>query len=428
MRVRTFGLLAGLLPLFSACVSDSTAPQPEAAPAAAAAPAPAFRQVSSGHEHTCGVTTENGIYCWGWNLFGTLGIGTNTGPETCFVGDYSCSTRPVAVTGGLRFRQVSAGTFHTCAITTDDRLYCWGYNVDGQIGSGTNSGPELCGGASCSTVPMAVASGLRFLQVAAGDNHACAVSRDQRAYCWGQNGEGELGTGTNTGPETCRGPCSTRPVPVTGGLRFRQLAAGQYYTCGVTTDDRVYCWGSNRYGQLGDSTEAPRRLSPTPVSGTRRFRQVAAGIQHTCAVTTGSRAFCWGDGRFGQLGNGKAYLSFWPRRVAGDLSFDRVTVGRSHTCGETSTNRGYCWGMNDKGQLGVGDTGTESCRFGIPCGTRPVAVVGGLRFLQLSASGYHTCGKTATEVVYCWGWNGVGQLGDGTETNRPAPTRVAGPL
>jgi alpha-tubulin suppressor-like RCC1 family protein len=359
-----------------------------------------FGQVSAGGLHTCGVTSEAQAYCWGYNNYGQLGDGTTTGPELCLA--LGCSTRPVAVLGGLRFRQVSAGEDHTCGVTTDYRAYCWGLN-SGALGDGTML---------YRTKPVAVAGGLHFRQVSAAHSHTCGVTTDNRAYCWGYNGAGQLGNGMRSiDPQLT-------PVAVVGGLQFRQVSGGTQHTCGVTTDNRVFCWGQNSSGQIGDSTEVSLRLSPTRVAaGTRQWRQIDAGFSHTCAVTTTYRAFCWGNGREGQLGNGKSYLSFWPRAVAGGLSFERVTAGHRHTCGETTTNRAYCWGYNDSGQLGDGTTIQR---------LTPVAVVGALSFRQVSAGGYHSCGVTSGSLAWCWGVNRVGELGDGTTTSRSSPTRVAG--
>jgi Alpha-tubulin suppressor and related RCC1 domain-containing proteins len=255
-------------------------------------------------------------------------------------------------------------------VTTDSLAYCWGENGAGELGIGSRTGPERCdtedvgGGIACSTHPVAVAGGLRFLQVDVGSGHACGITTpDRRAYCWGLNGYGQLGDGTTT--------IRLTPVAVLGGLHFRQVSTAYWHTCGVTTDNQAYCWGYNASGQLGDSTEVAYRLRPTRVSGARQFSLVEAGVSHTCGVTTDSRAFCWGNGGWGQLGNGKTYLSFWPRLVAGGLSFRRLTAGLSHTCGETTGNRAYCWGRNDMGQLGDGTTTQR---------LKPVAVVGGVYF------------------------------------------------
>jgi alpha-tubulin suppressor-like RCC1 family protein len=383
------------------CREDTQSPTaPEATPALAisATQAPAFHQVSGGGVQTCGVTTDNLAYCWGYNGSGALGDGTTTDRLI-----------PVAVAGTLRFRQVDAGTFHTCAVTTDDRAYCWGSNRFGALGDGTTD---------TRLQPVAVVGGHQFRQVDAGQYHTCGRTTDNRVYCWGNSGSGQLGNGTNTGPETCDfNACSTRPVPVVGALAFRQISAGGNHTCGVTTEDRAYCWGDNAYGQIGDSSTAVRRLKPSPVAGARQFRQVDAGLYHSCAVNTGDRAFCWGNGRSGQIGDGKPYLRFWPRRVAGGLYFARVSTEGFHTCGETTQNRAYCWGDNAYGQLGDGTTTRR---------LTPVAVAGGLFFSQVSAGYGWTCGRTPATVAYCWGYNAEGELGDGTTTRRLRPVPVAG--
>jgi alpha-tubulin suppressor-like RCC1 family protein len=141
---------------------------------------------------------------------------------------------------------------------------------------------------------------------------------------------------------------------VAGTLAFRQVTTGFNHTCGVTTDNRVFCWGNNQVGQIGDSSTVFRRLKPSRVARARQFRQVDAGRHYNCAVTTNDRAFCWGEGSFGQIGNGKLGVYFWPRAVAGGLFFSRVSAGAFHTCGETTGNRAYCWGSGGHGELGDG--------------------------------------------------------------------------
>jgi alpha-tubulin suppressor-like RCC1 family protein len=389
-------LACPLLGVALACGDESTAPssvgdEPDLATSAAAALQ--FYQVSAGFTHTCGVTTDNRSYCWGSNGYGNLGDGTETN-----------RTRPAAVTGGLRFHQISTGQYSTCAVTTDYRAYCWGYNGYGQLGDGS--------AVVSRATPTPVAGGIKFAQVETGAYHACGVSYpEKKVYCWGSNSYGQLGDGTTSSRGT--------PVPLAGGLRFRQVSTGGTHACGVTTDNKAFCWGSNEYGQLGDRTEIPQRNSPALVADGHQFKQVDAGNLHTCAVTTDHRAFCWGNGRNGEIGNGKKYLSFWPRPVAGGLRFDRVTAGTFVSCGETTLNRVYCWGGNGGGALGDGTTTSR---------LTPVAVAGGLYFAQASNGSGHTCARTAQGKAYCWGFNGGGALGDGSYTNRLKPTAVAGPM
>ena len=149
----------------------------------------------------------------------------------------------------LALRQVSAGTGHTCGVTTDNRAYCWGGNGYGQLGIGSTL--DTSG-------PVAVARGLLFTQVSAASHHTCGVTTDSAIYCWGLSDNGQLGNGSLSR--------RVRPVLVKGGLRFTQVSTGAFHTCAVTTDDRAFCWGLNADGQIGDGTQNFRTL-PTPVSG-----------------------------------------------------------------------------------------------------------------------------------------------------------------
>ncbi len=391
-----------LLGLTLACREDAESPTtPDPSPAlATTAAALVFAQVSAGNAHTCGVTTDNRLYCWGSNLTGALGDGTTTRRLV-----------PVPIGGTLRFRQVGAGDRNTCAVTTDNRAYCWGDNGLGMVGDGTTT-PRLA--------PVPVTGGRLFRRVEVGVTHVCAITASgDRAFCWGDNRSGQLGIGNTTGPET--GGFSSKPVAVSGGLTFRHVANGRGHSCGVTTDNRVFCWGSSRYGALGDGTTAVTRVKPVRVADTRQYRQVDAGPEYTCAVTLGSRAFCWGQGLYGRLGNGQAPKNARsPTPVSGGLSFDRVSTGDLHACAETTGNRAYCWGNNSGGELGDGTTTTR---------LTPVAVVGGLFFIQLSAGGEHVCGRTSDGRAYCWGYNGTGALGNGaTDIYNPVPVPVAGPM
>jgi alpha-tubulin suppressor-like RCC1 family protein len=190
----------------------------------------------------------------------------------------------------------------------------------------------------------------------------------------------------------------------------------------VTTTDEAFCWGQNSVGELGiGGTSGSPVASPTRVAGAHRFRQIEAGAAYTCGVTTENRAFCWGNGREGQIGDGKTYLRFSPRAVAGGHAFERITTGEFHTCAETTGNRAYCWGLNRGNAAGAVGDGTTTQRL------TPVAVAGGLFFSQVSAGYTQTCGRTETGVAYCWGTNDGGQLGDGTTTTRLRPVRVISP-
>jgi alpha-tubulin suppressor-like RCC1 family protein len=298
-----------------------------------------------------------------------------------------------AVGAALTFRQVSGGADYTCGVTTDDLAYCWGINNLGQLGNGTLDNAAM---------PVAVSGGLHFRRVEAGGGHACGITTGDRAYCWGWNDLGQLGDGTRTD--------RSMPKEVAGGLRFRQVSAGQYHTCGVTTADRAYCWGYNKQGQVGDGSDVVRQKRPVRVGIDRRFRAVSAGALHSCGVTTGDRAFCWGDGKSGQLGNNGTGVRRTPAAVAVGLAFREVIAGETqrsggfYSCGVTTDDRAYCWGGNFDGQLGDGTTATR---------LKPAAVAGGVQFAQVRPGADHTCGVSTSKVAYCWGYNYYGALGDG---------------
>ncbi len=410
----TCTLLATLLTAaVSSCSEPTESPtaplaQPTSDPTASAALS--FVQVGSGSAHSCAIASDHRAYCWGWNVFGQVGDGTTSFERL----------KPKLVVGGLRFRQISAGSYHTCGVTMDDRAYCWG-GGDAVLGNGT-AGPSLR--------PVRVAGGLSFRQVSAGNSHTCGVTTANRAYCWGANLFGELGTG-NTFDQP-----ALSPMAVVGNHRFQEVSVGVYHSCGVTMTGQAYCWGGDQWGQIGDGAASgtcevpnllPCRVRPTLVTGGHQWSQLDAGGGHgpgegssgpfaggrTCGVTIDHRAFCWGVGTLGQNGDGTRSLRSGPRAVAGELRFRTVAVGTWHTCGVTTNNRAYCWGHNSSGQIGDGTEGTDRLR--------PRRVVGGLSFERVTAGG-NTCGWTTAGAGYCWGFN----VGNGTDDHYLRPQPIGG--
>jgi alpha-tubulin suppressor-like RCC1 family protein len=397
----TLGVI--LLATALGCDEHSQSPTPTGAPDAslkAAAAALSFRQISVGVNHSCGTTTDDRAYCWGSNSGGTLGTG---GPVDNPDGDFT--TRPIAVRGGLRFRVVSVGTYHSCGLTTGDLAYCWGTNNLAQLGTGNRIWRSS---------PTAVVGGRRFRQLRVGDVHTCAVTYADVAFCWGDNTYGQLGDGTTHGP--------LRPIRVVGGLSLRRVFAGGSHTCGSAAGGKTYCWGRNTYGQLGDGTTI-QRLTPVAVKGNLLFSQLTTGSLHSCGVSNG-RAYCWGRNRWGQLGDGTMTRRVQPAAVAGGLRFAGVSTGNEYTCGITTASRAYCWGLNHSGRLGDGEANTVRLS--------PVAVQGGLLFSSIYASvvGRTTCGVTTGAKGYCWGDNFIGQVGDGSSQGGAhlTPTAVAAPM
>jgi alpha-tubulin suppressor-like RCC1 family protein len=412
---RSLRLLALLAPFSLAaalgCGDDVTSPVTDAIPqvlATASSQSLVFSQVSAGGSHTCGLTQATLAYCWGLNTDGQIGDGTHIN-----------RAKPTLISGGLKFVQISAGYAHTCGLTTADNVYCWGADEDGRLGDGTlsvnRSTPVLAGG------------GRRFARVRAGTYHTCAVNASDVAFCWGSNNFGELGDKGAVFE-------SATPVRVVGGLRFNNVAAGGSFTCGVTTGHQAYCWGYNRDRNLGDGTST-QRTKPVAVLGGLSFRDAIAGGSiisdaqgtetfpaHACGVTTDNKAYCWGSDYTGQLGNHQSgNWAAQPVAVSGGLKFRQVVASDGYTCGVTTASVAYCWGDNQHGQLGIGSGSFYT--------DTPVKVAGGLSFTGVSAGpgGDHTCGITSGHAIYCWGVNTQGQLGDGTTTGRTTPVAVVGP-
>jgi alpha-tubulin suppressor-like RCC1 family protein len=187
----------------------------------------------------------------------------------------------------------------------------------------------------------------------------------------------------------------------------------------VAVDSLAYCWGINGYGQLGDGT-TKEHLTPKRVASTRRFSQVVAASDFSCGLALNHRMYCWGYNGFGELGDGTRTNRSLPVPVAGGLSFQQLGDGIGfHTCGLALSDKAYCWGLNFNGEVGDGIKDDVLLK--------PVAVVGDHGVRQMSAGFDHTCGVTLNYTAYCWGANDVGQLGDGTTTQRLIPVRVAAP-
>jgi alpha-tubulin suppressor-like RCC1 family protein len=393
--------------------------------------------VDAGEHHTCAVTAGGAVKCWGYNGYGALGNG----------GDDS-ESRPVDVTGlSSGMAAVSAGGFHTCALTAEGGVKCWGNNGSGQLGDGTRENRKTpvdvvglssgvaavstgrhrtCallknGGVKCwgwmehpnmVTVPQDVtgwASGMTDLNV--GDMHVCAVNANGGVECWGYNNYGQLGDGTAQDRYT--------PAVVPGAeTGIVAVAAGLQHTCALTARGLLRCWGDNGSNQLGNGNGTWPR-TPVAVTGLpEQITSLAAGREHTCATTAEGDARCWGANRDRQLGvlSPKTYRPVTPAGLAAPA--EKVVSGAVHTCALLADGSVSCWGKNEHGQLGDGSFSTPS--LPVPVKAMPGDVA------DIAAGVYRSCAVTAAGAAFCWGSNDGGALGDGTTTNRPAPTPVNG--
>lgn len=312
-----------------------------------AAAVPALASLARGNgPHSCGISSAGAAICWARGGAGQLGRG--------FV--EPGGNEAAEVVGGLSWSRISVGRLITCGITTTGAGYCWGLDQRGEVGNGdTLLGVRV-------TAPYSLGDSLTWKSIAAGWLHACGVTTDGTAYCWGGNDQGQLGIGA---PDTLR----RGPTKVSGNLTFAQVSAGSKYTCGITTGGAAYCWGANVTGQRGDGTTDAAGV-PTPVSGGHHFIDIATSsgfsdgavttspgavgtFGHTCALDVGGGAWCWGWNGSGELGDGTRIDRPVPVAVQGNVVFDALGAGSAFTCGMRGAYA-WCWGSNIDGQLGAG--------------------------------------------------------------------------
>lgn len=358
-------------------------------------------QVSAGSFHSCAVTTEGGVMCWGNNSLGSLGNNSKTN-----------SAVPVEVQGlASNMAYVVLGTRHACALTTAGGVKCWGDNREGQLGIASTEASSL--------VPVDVqglSSGVAM--VAAKGDHTCAITTTGGLKCWGLNSDGQLGNNSTAK--------SLVPVDVQGLTSgVATVAAGADHTCAVTTSGGLKCWGGNIAGQLGINSTEPS-LIPVDVPGlTGGVSSVSSGFAFTCAVTSGGALKCWGSNNYGQLGDNSLGTPLsgqrWtPVDVVGLASgVKSVTTGGHHACAVTNAGGLKCWGFNGSGRLGDGST----LDSGIPLDVSGLA--SGVSLVDAGIN--HTCAVISSATLKCWGFNRFGQIGNNSTDASSVPVDVVVP-
>lgn len=307
---------------------------------------------------------------------------------------------PVEVLDLVTAVGVSAADEHACALLADGTVRCWGANGAGQLGTGTNGLPE----------PQPVTAGVfNAMAISVAGYHSCALLKDSTVKCWGRNQNGEIGDGTTVNKFS--------PTTVTGLTGVKGIASGAFHTCAVLADNGVACWGANTTGQLGDGVSSfdPTTV-PTPVPGLSGVVGLDLGLEHSCATLANGTARCWGKGL---LGDGMTSMNKPPVQVGTLTNVAVISAGGTeqggHTCAVSSTGT-WCWGANHAGQLGVATTMDQN---------GPTQLVNLGAVSTISAGGVHTCAMMADGTLRCWGWNLSGQLGDGTTVDALTPVVVS---
>ena len=374
-----------------------------------------FNAIAAGYYHSCAVDTSGQTYCWGHNKYGQLG--THSPGTDC--GTIACSGTPVPVAGGHGFTQLVAGRRHSCGLTGSGAAWCWGYGQNGQLGDGLGTD---------SPVPVQVAGGLTFTTLAANatSESTCGLTASGEAWCWGRNGAGSLGNGMDHS-------AAHVPAQVMTSLRFVSISISESTACGVSTEGDAYCWGDNRYGQLGIGSAGTDggfagSNSPVAVQGGEKFIQVVTDGLHSCALQQSGAMFCWGlrawmsSVAFNSSRHDNIYDSL-PTRAGGSGNpwydgyltpdpgapwvgttgspWTAAAVGHGQTCALAASGALDCWGQ----------LWGDPLAWGPNIAPYPVRMGGDRAFIAFASGGGHDCGISADGFVYCWGSNNWGQTG-----------------
>ncbi|SEH05106.1 RCC1 domain-containing protein [Candidatus Venteria ishoeyi] len=348
-------------------------------------------QISTGSQHTCVISTldqengDNSIYCWGANEAGQLGNSSTQAIQ---------QPEPVALVDA-QWQDLSLGLAHSCAISSNGSLYCWGDNQQGQSGLGSvvNSKRPLLALENVSSPLLA------------HQNHSC-VQTVQGLLCTGDNARGQLGIDNTRN--------ANRFLSVATDIGETQsLVAGLYHQCALSIDGQVSCWGDNSYGQLGDGSSD---ASQVPLSLTlSNITKLSAGRDHTCTLDDSGQVFCWGNNRFGQVGNGSSENQNEPVMIMSGVS--QIVLGKQHSC-TLHSGLVSCWGNNSVGQLGQIDRKDK---------LEPTLIANLIDIKNIYAAGDYSCATNQQGQIACWGDNSHGQLGNGTRLSSAEPVLVHGP-
>lgn len=357
--------------------------------------------VATGSNHTVVRASDGTVWTWGNNANGQLGLGDTTQRKV-----------PTKITSLTGITQVAAGLNHSVALkSSDGSLWAWGLNNLGQLGDGTTTQRKT-------PVAVLTAAGAALNGVAAvacGDSFCLAVKTTGTVWGWGYNGFGQLGDGTTTNPT------SKKAVQTLTLANVGTVAAGSNHSLAVKSDGTVvWSWGQNQIGQLGRTASGSPTLTPTAIPGLTGVSAVAASNNSSRALMTGGTVQAWGDNANGQLGDGTTIAHSSPAPVTGMASVSALGAGLLHTLATRSDDTTiWAWGQGSSGQLGDG-LATQS---GLP------VQVTGLTTMGAAAAGHgtHSIAVTTDGVVWAWGANALGQVGDGTTTQRNSPVALSGP-
>ncbi len=375
--------------------NGTTIPQEE--PAAIATNAD-WRDISLGKNHSCAIKNDNFLWCWGSNTSLQLGHSPTNNRRPSLLSKTNADESIVTE----QWSATASGNSHTCAIhNTDQSLWCWGGNGNGQIGQGTIS--------ALIAEPTELAAGSQWLSIAANGNHSCAIRSDSSLWCWGGNDAGQVGNGSNENVTT--------PTLINSATDWRIIDLGTDHSCGIKNDNTLWCWGDNSESQLGDGTTAPSNI-PKQIGAASNWDKISLGKAFSCGINTNSELYCWGNNSVNQLGyDSTTPVISQPQQVGTDTDWANISSGENHSCAIKNDKTLWCWGRSNFGQaaqLAEADTKT------------PTQETSASSWLSVAAAGNHSCAVKEDSSLWCWGLNSQGQLGNNTNILKTVPTPVVG--
>ena len=362
--------------------------------------------VAAGGGHSLGITTAGILYAWGDGTYGELGT---AGGGT--------KSSPVLVSGpaSTSWVAISAGQYHSLAITSTGLLYGWGLNGYGEVG--VNSTTQIN-----SPILVSGPASTSWVAISAGGGFSLGITSTGKLYAWGTNAQSQLGNLSATGNKSS-------PVLVSGptGASWSTIAAGESHSLAITTTGQLYAWGNQNYGELGNNLGTTNSSSPVLVSGPTgaSWSTIAAGYYQSAAITTTGQLYAWGLNSSGEVGIGSTTASInSPVLVSGpaSTSWSNITVGNGWMEGITTAGVLYGWGQNTSGQVGINSLTNASNPSAIYM-TGPSVL-----WSTVAAGASHSLGITTAGILYGWGLNTSGQLGIGVVGGiMSLPSLVSGP-
>ncbi len=347
--------------------------------------------ISLGEFHSCLINASKKLYCWGKNLNGQLGIDSTVNANT---------PQPVDAANDYQF--VSTGQSHTCAITTGNLLKCWGLNLSGRLGNGSKTQQNF---------PVNVDAATAYAWVAAGAQHTCGINVFGQLKCWGENGSGQLGinsTVDNSSPQ----------LVSSGTVYYKKVVSGSMHSCAIKNDNKLFCWGENASRQVGNNSTTDRRV-PTAIDNVNNYLDIAMGSVslHSCGLTDFGQINCWGESGNYQTGQGAITDLGLPAVVDSGVYYSSLSSGANYTCGITLNESALkCWGQNASGQFGRNNTTNA---------TVPELIDDTQKYFSHIGGTSHACSYFSNGKLSCSGLNSSGQLGIGSTVNKTVFTDVS---